>query len=70
MKWLLVLVPAAVAAVVIAKGRRGMMSALDLDAMIQKLPEGAPPRWAYENVKAIRGNTERIIELLETEMKE
>ena len=70
MKWLLLLIPAAIGAVVIAKGRKGMMKGLDIDAMVQKLPEGAPPRWAYENVKTIRGNTERIIELLETEKKE
>ena len=44
MKWLLLLIPAAIGAVVIAKGRKGMMKGLDIDAMVQKLPEGAPPR--------------------------
>jgi hypothetical protein len=68
MKWLLLLIPAAIGAAVIAK-RTAMMNGFDLDAMIQKLPEGAPPRWAYENVNTIRANTERIIELLETEKK-
>jgi hypothetical protein len=66
MKWLVLLLPAAVAAAVIvrhkAKGRR-----LDFEQMIQKMPEGAPPRWAYENVTAVRKNTERIIELLEAD---
>jgi hypothetical protein len=68
MKWLLLLIPAAAVAVVVAIGRRKVMGGgFDLEQMIQKMPEGAPPRWAYENVKAVRKNTERIIELLEAE---
>jgi hypothetical protein len=64
MKWLLLLIPAAVAAAVIVRHKvKG--GGLDIEQMIQKLPEGAPPRWAYENVTAVRKNTERIIELLE-----
>ena len=63
MKWLLLLIPAAigVAAIVRHKAKSG----LDFEQIIQKMPEGAPPRWAYENVTAVRKNTERIIELLE-----
>ena len=68
MKWLLLLIPAVVvAAVVAAVGRRKAKGGFDFEQMIQKMPEGAPPRWAYENVTAVRKNTERIIELLEAE---
>jgi len=67
MKWLLLLIPAALAAAAIA--RRKAKGGLDFEQMIQKMPEGAPPRWAYENVLAVRKNTERIIELLEAEKK-
>jgi hypothetical protein len=67
MKWLLLLIPAAVVAVVVAIGRRKVMGGFDFEQMIQKMPEGAPPRWAYDNVTAVRKNTERIIELLEAE---
>ena len=65
MKWLLLLIPAAVAAAVIVRHKKA--GGLDFERMIQKLPEGAPPRWAYENVTAVRRNTERIIELLEAD---
>jgi hypothetical protein len=64
MKWLLLLIPAAVAAAVIAR-HKAKTGGLDFEQMIKKMPEGAPPRWAYENVTAVRKNTERIIELLE-----
>ena len=66
-KWLLLLIPAAVAAAVIVRHKKA--GGLDFEQMIQKLPEGAPPRWAYENVTAVRKNTERIIELFEDEKK-
>jgi len=65
MKWLFLLIPAALAAAVIV--RHKAKGGLDIEQMIQKMPEGAPPRWAYENVTAVRKNTERIIELLEAE---
>ena len=65
MKWMLLLIPAAVAAAVIVRHKKG--GGLNFEQMIQKMPEGAPPRWAYENVTAVRKNTERIIELLEAE---
>ena len=64
MKWLVVLLPAAVAVAVIVR-HKARAGGLDFEQMIQKMPEGAPPRWAYENVTAVRKNTERIIELLE-----
>jgi hypothetical protein len=47
--------------------RRKVKGGFDFEQMIQKMPEGAPPRWAYENITAVRKNTERIIELLEAE---
>jgi hypothetical protein len=33
--------------------------------MIERMPEGSPPRWVFDNVTAIRKNTDRILELLE-----
>ena len=31
------------------------------------MPDNAPPKWMFSNISAIRSNTERIIELLESE---
>ena len=39
----------------------------DLERMIERMPENAPPKWMFRNISAIRANTERILELLDTE---
>jgi hypothetical protein len=43
--------------------RRGV----DFESMIERMPENAPPKWIFRNVNAIRENTERILNLLESE---
>ncbi len=39
----------------------------DFEQMIERMPENAPPKWMFRNITAIRANTERILELLDTE---
>jgi hypothetical protein len=39
----------------------------DVEQMIERMPENAPPKWMFRNISAIRGNTDRILELLESE---
>jgi hypothetical protein len=39
----------------------------DFEKMIERMPENAPPKWMFRNISAIRANTERVLELLETE---
>jgi hypothetical protein len=46
-----------------ARGHGGF----DFEKMIERMPENAPRKWMFRNISAIRANTERIIELLETE---
>lgn len=46
-----------------ARGRAGF----DFERMIERMPENAPRKWMFRNISAIRANTERILELLETE---
>jgi hypothetical protein len=46
-----------------ARGHGGF----DFEQMIERMPENAPPKWMFRNISAIRANTERIIELLDTE---
>jgi hypothetical protein len=64
----LLLVGAAAVAVAFVAGRaaRGCGS-FDFEAMIERMPENAPPKWMFRNMNAIRDNTDRILELLETE---
>ena len=40
---------------------------MDFGQMIERMPDTAPPKWMFTNVSAIRSNTDRILELLETE---
>ena len=37
----------------------------DLASRIAAMPDGAPPKWIFNNVTAIRANTDRILELME-----
>ena len=46
-----------------ARGHGGF----DFEKMIERMPENAPPKWMFRNVSAIRDNTERILQLLESE---
>ena len=39
----------------------------DFEQMIERMPENAPPKWMFRNISATRHNTERILELLESE---
>jgi hypothetical protein len=39
----------------------------DFEKVIDRMPEGSPPKWMFGNISAIRENTERIIELLQAE---
>lgn len=53
-------------ALLVARGvrRRG---GWDFEKMVERMPEGARPKWMFRNITAIRANSERILELLETE---
>ena len=53
-------------ALVIGRAARGC-GGFDFERMIERMPEKAPPKWMFRNISAIRENTERIRELLETE---
>ena len=66
----------AVALGVTAGGRRlrRHLREFDFAKMVERMPENAPPKWMFRNISAIRKNTEhsrrnteRILELLETE---
>jgi hypothetical protein len=41
----------------------------DFERLVERMPENAPPKWVFRNITAIRQNTERILQLLESERK-
>jgi hypothetical protein len=54
-----------VGAAFLAKRLASKRGERDFGKMIERMPEGSPPRWVFDNVTAIRKNTDRILELLE-----
>jgi hypothetical protein len=67
MRKLLIGVGAAVGAALIARRAAAHCGQFDFERMIERMPDDAPPKWMYRNISAIHANTERILELLETE---
>ena len=59
---------AAVLAVVGVLARRfgPKMSAIDWEKRLEAMPDNAPPKWMFRNITAIRENTDRILQLLES----
>jgi hypothetical protein len=37
----------------------------DFAQWVERMPDNAPPKWVFNNVTAIRENTERILQVLE-----
>jgi hypothetical protein len=40
---------------------------IDFEKLVERMPDGAPPKWMFRNISAIRENTEKILERLEAE---
>jgi hypothetical protein len=38
---------------------------IDWEQRVAAMPDNAPPKWMFNNIRAIRENTERVLELLE-----
>ncbi len=61
-----VLLIAAVAALVAAARHFGSPTqGIDWEKRFERMPDNAPPKWMFTNIKTIRQNTDRILELLE-----
>ena len=65
MKRLVIVGAALVAVVLVVKRLAPGMGDVDFGKAIPAMPDNAPPKWVFNNVTAIRANTERILELLE-----
>jgi hypothetical protein len=60
---------AAIGAAFLAKRIASSTDGLDFGQLIERMPEDAPPKWMFRNISAIRENTDRILQLLESEEK-
>jgi hypothetical protein len=63
-----VLVAAAVLAGLGVLARRfgPKMSNIDWEKRFEAMPDNAPPKWMFRNITAIRENTDRILEFLDS----
>jgi hypothetical protein len=66
-KKLLISGAAVTGAALVAKGLASSSRGLDFGRLIERMPENAPPKWMFRNISAIRENTERILQVLESE---
>jgi hypothetical protein len=53
--------------VVVARRLAPKMQNLDWEQRFERMPDNAPPKWMFNNIRAIRENTDRILEALERE---
>ena len=42
------------------------MRNIDWEKKLEAMPDNAPPKWMFRNITAIRDNTDRILQLLES----
>ncbi len=48
----------------VAKRFAPRMQDIDWEQRFERMPDNAPPKWMFSNIRAIRENTDRILELL------
>jgi hypothetical protein len=51
---------------VLARRFAPKMGNIDWEKRFEAMPDNAPPKWMFRNITAIRENTDRILELLES----
>lgn len=54
-----------VGVVLVARECASRCGSFDFEQMIERMPDNAPPKWMFNNISAIRENTERILRLLD-----
>jgi hypothetical protein len=66
MKKALIIVGVIAGAALLARRFAPSCGQFNFEQMIERMPEDAPPKWMFRNITAIRENTDRILELLES----
>ena len=51
---------------VLARRLGPKMRNVDWEKRLEAMPDNAPPKWMFRNITAIRENTDRILQLLES----
>jgi hypothetical protein len=69
MKKLLIVGGAVTGAAFLAKRIASSTDGFDFGQIVERMPDDAPPKWIFSNISAIRENTDRILQLLESEEK-
>lgn len=65
MKKLLILIGVVAGLAYLARRLAPDLRSIDWEKKLEAMPDNAPPKWMFNNIAAIRNNTERILELLE-----
>jgi hypothetical protein len=58
---------AVIGAALLARRCASSCGGFDFETLIERMPDNAPPKWMFRNISAIRENTDRILQLLESE---
>ena len=58
-----------IGALILAKRHAMSRGGLDIEKFVERMPDNAPPKWLFKNISAIRENTDRILELLDSAQK-
>ncbi len=66
MKKVLVAAAVLVGVGVVARRFGLKMGSIDWEKRFEAMPDNSPPKWMFRNITAIRENTDRILELLES----
>jgi hypothetical protein len=66
MKKVLVAAAVLVGVGVLARRFGPKMASIDWEKRFEAMPDNSPPKWMFRNITAIRENTDRILELLES----
>ncbi len=65
MKKVLLFGMAVAGAVLLVRRLVARSKGLDWEAILERMPDTAPPKWMFQNITAIRENTDQILERLE-----
>jgi hypothetical protein len=67
MKKVLVFAAVFIGLAVLAKSFAPKVQDIDWEERFERMPDNAPPKWMFNNIRTIRENTDQILELVARE---